>query len=144
VREILLIDTDQRILWANNAALSVHGIKRQKDLGTTVSEYRRRFKLRYRNRRRVEGGKYPMERVTAGESFSDLMVVVTTAKNPEQHWVHSIRCLVIADDTGEPDYFVLILRDETARFEAEDRFESAFNANPAPAAQARVMPCQNL
>ena len=66
---VILIGTDQRILWANDAALAMHGIRRIKDLGATVGEYRRRFRLRYRNNRPVERGKYPIERVVAGENF---------------------------------------------------------------------------
>jgi PAS domain S-box-containing protein len=135
---VILIGTDQKILWANDAALAMHGIRRVKDLGATAREYRRRFRLRYRNNRLVERGKYPIERVVAGEKFSDMTVEVTRAGNPEQSWVHSIRSLIITDDSDEPDYLVLIVKDETERFEAEERFESAFNANPAPAIICRL------
>jgi len=48
------------------------------------------------------------------------------------------RSLAICDDGGELDYHVLVIRDETERFEAEERFESAFNANPAPAIICRL------
>jgi PAS domain S-box-containing protein len=135
---VILIGTDQKILWANDAALAMHGIRRIKDLGATAREYRRLFRLRYRNNRPVERGKYPIERVVSGEKFSDMTVEVTHAGNPEQSWVHSIRSLIITDDSDEPDYLVLIVKDETERFEAEERFESAFNANPAPAIICRL------
>ncbi len=42
------------------------------------------------------------------------------------------RAWVIADAGARPDVLVLVLRDETPRYEAEKRFEKAFNANPAP------------
>lgn len=135
---VILVSTDQKILWANDAALVMHGVGRIKELGATVGEYRRRFRLRYRNNRPVERGRYPIERVIAGESFSDVTVEVTRSGKPERCWVHSIRSLVITDDWKEPDYLVLIIKDETARFEAEERFESAFNANPAPAIICRL------
>jgi PAS domain S-box-containing protein len=135
---IILIGTDQRILWANEAALAMHGIRRIKDLGATVGGYRRRFRLRYRNNRPVERGKYPIERAASGETFSDVIVEVTRADDPEQCRVHSVRSLVSTDDASEPDYLVLIIKDETERFEAEERFESAFNANPAPAIICRL------
>jgi PAS domain S-box-containing protein len=135
---VILVGADQKILWANDAALAIHGVGRIKDLGATVTEYRRRFRLRYRNNRPVERGRYPIERVVAGESFSDVTVNVARASKPDQQWVHSIRSLVITDDAHEPDYLVLIIKDETERFEAEERFESAFNANPAPAVICRV------
>ena len=130
---VILVGTDRRILWANDAALAMHGIRRIKDLGATADQYRRQFRLRYRNNRPVERGKYPIERIVAGETFDEVTVKVTPVNDPEQFWVHSIRSLIIADDFGEPDYLVLIVKDETERFEAEERFESAFNANPAPA-----------
>ncbi len=135
---VILVGTDQKILWANDAALAMHGVRRMKDLGATVSKYRRQFRLRYRNNRPLGRGQYPIERVIAGESFSDVTVQVTRARNTEQCWIHSIRSLVITDDSGEPDYLVLIVKDETERFEAEERFESAFNANPAPAIICRL------
>jgi PAS domain-containing protein len=135
---VILVGTNQKLLWANDAALAMHGVRQIKDLGATVSEYRRRFRLRYRNNRPVGRGKYPIERIIAGESFSDVTVQVTRAGNPKQCWIHSIRSLVITDDSDEPDYLVLIVKDETERFEAEERFESAFNANPAPAIICRL------
>jgi PAS domain S-box-containing protein len=135
---VILVGADQKIVWANDAALAVHGIRRIKELGATVSEYRKRFRLRYRNNRPVERGHYPIERVVAGERFSDVTVQVTRAGHPEQCWVHSIRSLVITDDSDVPSYLVLVINDETERFRAEERFESAFNANPAPAIICRV------
>jgi PAS domain-containing protein len=86
---VLLVGTDQKILWANDAALAIHGVRRIKDLGATVTEYRRRFRLRYRNNRPVERGRYPIERVVAGESFSDVTVNVVRAAKPDHQWVHS-------------------------------------------------------
>ncbi len=135
---VILIGTDQHILWANDAALAMHGVRRIKDLGATVSGYRRRFRLRYRNNRPVERGTYPIERVVAGESFRDLIVEVTRSNDPDHCWLHSIRGLVIDGDSAEPDYFALTIKDETDRFKAEERFESAFNANPAPAIICRI------
>ena len=111
---------------------------RQKNWAKRWAEYRRRFRLRYRNSRPVERGRYPIERVVSGERFSDVTVEVTRAGKPDRCWVHSIRSLVITDDSNEPDYLVLIIKDETDRFEAEERFESTFNANPAPAIIARL------
>src|SRR5579871_3211800 len=135
---VILVGTDQKIIWANDAALAVHGVRTIKELGATVSEYRKRFRLRYRNNRLVERGHYPIERVVAGERFSDVTVQVTRSGHPEQWWVHSIRSLVITDGSDVPNYLVLIINDETERFRAEERFESAFNANPAPAVICRI------
>lgn len=135
---IIFLGTDRKILWANDAALAMHGVRSLKELGATVGEYCRRFRLRYRNNRPVERGRYPMERLLSGDKFSDLVVEVTRAGTPEQNWFHSLRSLVITDEAGSTDYLVLIIKDETERFKAEERFESAFNANPAPALICRV------
>lgn len=135
---IILIGVDRRIIWANDAALAMHGVRTIKDLGRSGSEYRRRFRLRYRSNRPVAPSRYPIDRVAAGECFGNLTVEVTRRGKPKQRWFHSIRSLVITTDSGAPDYLVLVIKDETERFEAEARFESAFNANPAPAVICRV------
>ena len=48
-------------------------------------------------------------------------------------WTHRLRSLVLSRPDGEPDCLVLIINDETARYDAEERFEATFAANPAPA-----------
>jgi PAS domain S-box-containing protein len=134
----ILIDLKQRILWANEAALAMHGVTRLTDLGTTIEEYRQRFRLRYRNNHPLNRGDHPIERVIAGEASSDATIEVSHLNDPEQCWIHAIRCFVITDERDKPDYLILIIEDETERFEAEERFERAFNANPAPAIICRL------
>ena len=135
---VILIGTDQTILWANVAALKMHGVSTVEDLGGDVAEYRRRFELCYRNRHRLAEGTYPMERVLAGEAFDEVIVEVVPAGDKDTKWVHRIRSLVLLNDDGLPDCLVLILDDETERYQAEDRFERAFHANPAPALILRL------
>ena len=136
---VILIDSDQSLLWANDAALAMHGVTGIADLGATVDEYRARFQLRYRNNHRLEADDYPIERVVAGDRFSEVVVEVIVAGEQEPRWVHQVRSLVLNDDDdGEPACLVLILQDVSARYEAEDRFEQSFNANPAPALICRL------
>ncbi|WP_232481060.1 PAS domain S-box protein, partial [Roseomonas sp. KE2513] len=135
---VILIDPDQTIAWANKAALRMHGVHEVAELGATVSEYRSRFELRYRNRHRLPEGAYPMERVMAGEAFDEVVVEVAPAGENEALWTHRIRSLVLNDAAGVPNCLVLILNDETERFDAEERFEAAFSANPAPAVILRL------
>ena len=78
-----------------------------------------------------------MDRLLSGKAFSEVVVEVTP-RGSDRHWVHQIRTLVLTDETGLPDCLVLIINDETERFNAEERFERAFNANPAPAIIARL------
>lgn len=136
---VILIDPDQSLLWANDAALAMHGVASLAELGATVDEYRSRFQLRYRNNHRVEADDYPIERVVAGDAFSEVVVEVTVAGEDQPRWVHQVRSLVLNDqDDGEPACLVLVIQDVSARFEAEDRFEQSFNANPAPAVICRL------
>lgn len=43
---VIIINPDQTIAWANNAALAMHGVQTIEALGDTVDTYRRRFILR--------------------------------------------------------------------------------------------------
>lgn len=135
---VILIEPDQRIAWANDAALAMHGVEAVGDLGADVSDYRARFTLRYRNNHALGDGLYPIERVMGGEVFDDVVVEVAPARDPEVHWVHRIRSLVLKDREGRPDCLVLVVTDATERFAAEERFEKTFAANPAPAVICRL------
>ena len=101
-----------------------------------MDAYRERFALRYRNH--VTPNHYPIERVVAGEQFHDVVVEVRRADAPEADFVHCLRSLVATDRDGNPSCLALILKDVTDQFEAEARFEAAFNANPAPAVITRL------
>ncbi|WP_175845645.1 helix-turn-helix transcriptional regulator [Burkholderia arboris] len=135
---VILVEPDQRIVWANEAALAMHGVTELKALGANVTEYRERFRLRYRNNHPVRDGHYPMDRVIAGEEFSDVTVEVESAADETLSWVHRIRSLVLTNAAGEPDCLALVLHDATEWASAEERFERTFNANPAPAVICRL------
>ncbi|MBE7199394.1 PAS domain S-box protein [Methylobacterium sp. A49B] len=133
---VILVEPDQTIAYANEAALAMHGAESLDELGQTVDAYRERFALRYRNN--VTPNHYPIERVVAGERFHDVVVEVRRADKPDQDFVHSLRSLVATDREGNPSCLALILKDVTDQFEAEERFEATFNANPAPAVITRL------
>jgi PAS domain S-box-containing protein len=135
---VILIEPDQSIAWANDAALSMHGVKTLAELGMTVDDYRARFKLRYRNNRKLMKGHTPIERVVAGETFRDVTVEVTPLGKDDPEWTHQVRSLVLTNEAGDPECLVLIMHDVTERFEAEARFETSFNVNPAPALICRL------
>ena len=135
---VLLVEADQSITWANEAALKMHGVRHLKELGRDVTEYRERFQLRYRNNHALEHGRYPIERVISGESFTDVVVEVFLASDHSVSWVHRVRSLVLTDESGDPDLLVLILHDASDLADAELRFERTFNANPAPAIICRL------
>ena len=133
---VILVEPDQTIAYANEAALAMHGAGSLDELGPTVDDYRQRFALRYRNN--VTPNQYPIERVVAGEQFHDVVVEVRRTDRPEQDFVHSLRSLVATDRDGNPSCLALILKDVSDQFEAEERFEATFNANPAPAVITRL------
>lgn len=135
---VILLELDQTILWANDAALAMHGVSEIGELGANAGEYAKRFALRYRNNHPVPIENYPISRVARGETFSDVMVEVTQLENEERTWVHSVRSMVLADRAGDPESLVLIMNDVTDWASAEQRFEKTFNANPAPAVICRL------
>ena len=133
---VILVEPDQTIAYANEAALAMHGAKTVDELGHTVDAYRERFALRYRNNHTPNH--YPMERVVSGERFHDVIVDVRRTDRPDVDFVHSLRSLVATDRDGKPSCLALILKDVSDQFAAEERFEAAFNANPAPAVICRL------
>jgi PAS domain S-box-containing protein len=135
---VILMDPTGVILGANAAALAMHGIARVEDLGATADEYAQRFCLRYRDHRRLTRREYPLVRLLAGESFPDLIVEVAPLGINDPRWVHQVRDVAMDDDGGEPDCLALVMHDVSERFDAEDRFEAMFQANPAPALIVRV------
>lgn len=135
---VVLIAPDEAILWANDAALDMHGAKTLTDLGTSVSDFRSKFKLNYRGQAPLDHGKYPIDRALAGEAFSGVAVEVTRAGMTGPEWVHHVRSVVLTGADGKLECLALIIRNDSAQFEAEHDFDQAFNANPAPALICRL------
>jgi len=135
---VILADDGGAILWANDAALRMHGVAEVEALGDNVTGYAKRFQLRYRNNHILGKKDYPLARVIAGEEFSEVIVEVTPAADDDAGWLHQVRSLVLSDEKGKPDLFVLVMQDVSLRFEAEQRFEQTFNVNPAPALICRL------
>ncbi|WP_306180583.1 hypothetical protein [Rhizobium sp. AN73] len=116
----------------------MHRLETIPELGEDAAAYRRNFTLRYRNNHLLDEGQYPLERLLAGETFEDVTVQISPSGDEAEYWIHAVRGLILEDAGAKPDVLVLIIRDETPRFEAEARFESAFNANPAPGLICRL------
>lgn len=135
---VILIETDRRIIWANDAALKMHGVRARSDLGTTVDAYAERFTLERRDGQALPRRDYPAERLCRGEEFSDLVVHLADPREPTLDWFHKVRGLELKDEHGRPDCYALVISDATEAFEAEERFERMFSANPAPALIVRT------
>jgi PAS domain S-box-containing protein len=139
---VIVLDAKGAFVWVNEAALKLHGVETPKGLGKNVKEYTERFELRYRNNHKLTDDAYPMARALAGELFRDVVVEVRKAEEKKSEdnepiWVHSLRCCRSETKSQGKRYF-LILTDLTPQYEAEKRFEAAFNANPAPAVICRL------
>lgn len=136
---VMLVEVDQTIIWANEAALLMHGVEHVSELGADGDAYRERFTLRYRNNHPLERDQYPINRVAAGEVFSDVLVEVSRVGDAEERSrVHRVRSLVLENGNAEIESLVLIMSDATEWASAEQRFEKTFNANPAPAVICRL------
>lgn len=135
---VILVDPAGTILSANPAALALHGVAKVAGLGATADDYCQRFCLRQRNHHRLDKREYPIMRMLAGESFPDVVVEVAPVGENEPRWTHLVHDVVMDVDGGEPDCLALVIQDVSDRFEAEARFESMFQANPAPAAILRL------
>ncbi len=135
---VILIEEDRRIVWANPAALVMHGCDTLGALGDTPEAYRDRFQLAYRNGRPLAKSDYPIDRLIEAGGFSDLTVHLARKDQPEREHVLQLRGLHLPAASGAPGCFALVLCDVTEAFEAEERFERMFNANPAPAVIIRV------
>lgn len=46
---VMLVEVDQTIIWANEAALLMHGVEEISELGANGDAYREKFSLRYCN-----------------------------------------------------------------------------------------------
>ncbi|MEN4919937.1 helix-turn-helix transcriptional regulator [Achromobacter spanius] len=134
---IILLEADGSIAWANASALDLHGVDGLNELGETPAGYRKRYTLTYRNHHRVPARQYPLDRLAAGEEFDDLLLDLGR-KDDDDFLRHVLARGLDLDDGGSLSYRVLILHDQTGQINAEQRFERAFSANPAPALICRL------
>ena len=134
---IVIIERDGRISWANEAALAMHHLSVTEELGGSLEGYHARFALFYRNHHALAEDEYPGRRALDGEAIRDVVVTVAP-RGEEPAWTHKVRSLVISPESDSPGFCVLILDDATEEANAEQRFEKAFSANPAPAIICRL------
>ncbi len=127
---IVTLGPDGALRYANRAALALHGVEDLAALGGSAAGYVRRFRLEDLTGVPLPEAAYPLARLLTGETFTDLYIRVLVG---DDFAVHRLRGLQLKDAAGEPDFYALLVEDETERFDAEERFERTFSANPAPA-----------
>jgi PAS domain S-box-containing protein len=135
---VILIDPDRRVVWANGAALAMHGVETLQDLGCNIDEYLANFVLRYPDGRDLDHCQHPVNRVLAGEAFDDVVVEVRHRRLGKLKWTHRIRSLIIRGGDGRTERLALIVHNASEQAAAELRFERMFAANPAPALICRL------
>lgn len=135
---VLVAELDGTLAWANQAALDAHGCGSLPQLGATAAGYRKRFVLRYRNNHRLGAKQYPLDRLVAGDHFDDVTVEVTHRSGGEFCRVLELRGFPVVGTSKIIESLALVIKDVTEREVADDRFERAFAANPAPAAILRL------
>jgi len=136
---VLLFDVSGDIVWANQAALAAYNVQTLEGLGENEAAFFQRFNLHYRNHHAMQAEDFPVARLLSGNAFGDLIVEVTWPDDRENATrVHRLRGLILTDAAGAPESLVLVVRDVTEQYSAEERFERTFNANPAPAVICRI------
>ena len=134
---VVLVAPDGALVWADDTALAMHGVNSLDGLGGTADGFHALFALAYRDGHELRPEEYPVQQLLAGRPIDRALVTVTRRADGKR-WVHEVRTTALSDASGHNDGFVVILNDETERFNAEERFERAFGANPAPAIIVRL------
>ncbi len=136
---VLLIEPAGPIVWANAAATAMHGCRTPEELGTTATAYRERFILHDAEARRLPAHGYPVARLLAGETFDKETVAITPRDGDAQdRRIIEMSGMAVTGADGSTELLALVMDDITERFDAEERFERAFAANPAPAILLRL------
>ncbi|MFC0267855.1 LuxR C-terminal-related transcriptional regulator [Kushneria aurantia] len=130
---IIILDHHQHLRLANRAALHMYGVTAIAEPGDSWDEWRQRFSLRRRDSA-CQDTPLPIEALVAGTPFDHLEVELTVT---DETRVQRLRGRVL-DSGARPARVALFIEDITRLVSAEARFESAFNANPAPAVICRL------
>jgi PAS domain S-box-containing protein len=134
---VILIDVDQTIRWANDAALAMHGVDRLDALGRTIDEYHANFQIKFRTYQPA-ASQQSIERVAAGEAFRDVVIEVTPLGGDKPAWVHRVRNLVLTDDAGSPACVALVLHAVNEAFPAKGQFGASLDSMPHAAIILRL------
>jgi len=135
---VMLIAPSGTIVWANRAALTMHGCNHLSELGQTVENYQQHFLLHGTEQCKLDQQHHPVARLLDGEAFSDLQVEIKRIDDRNTTGVLEFSGLILTDSNGEPESLVLVMNDLTERVNAEQRFERTFATNPAPALILRL------
>ena len=123
---VILIASDGRITFANDAALAMRGITRLEDLGGSLAGFHERYSVHDRCHHPLGPEEDPMGRAAKGESFADAAVrVAKIGQKPE--WVFRVRSLVRSAAAKRSAPSDLLIVNDTSLFESEQRFVDALD-----------------
>jgi len=108
---IILVNIGQSIIWANQAALSMHQVSEVDELGQTIDDYHARFQVKYvAVLADTAGG----DRDQGGEERGRLQPEVLMEFKPQAETarssLHRTRKMVLLDGAGRPTCIVFIIR----------------------------------
>lgn len=135
---VILIDLKGTILWANQAALDMHGCVKIDELGATCAEYANRFVLRDNHHRELGAKRFPLARLVAGDLFPAHSLELRRRDDDGLSRTLEFRGLVLNEPADEPGIAVLSIVDTTGTVELDDVFDRFFAAKPVPAAILRL------
>lgn len=135
---VLLLDAAGTFVWANAAALMMHGCCELDEFGDTASTYRKRFALKDGNGRALLARNYPVARLVSGGSLSKTTVVVLRRDDRQFRRAIEFSGSTLKNSRAQAESLVLIMNDVTEQYDAQERFERAFASNPAPAIILRL------
>lgn len=152
IEGVILADHHGDLIFANDAALAMHGCSTMAELGKNATEYRQQFALHYLNHHRLKTEQYPFARLIAGEAFDKMTVSLTRADSKKAgdkktddekgedafSRVLEMRGLLLCDDVDTANMLAIAVQDVSERASAEERFERSFASNPAPAVILRI------
>lgn len=135
---VILVRPDGRILWANAAALQMHGCTERAELGADARAWARRFTLHDADGKRVAARDTPLAQLAGGHMFARTRYRMTRPEAPQFERAIEFSSLTLVNVRDEPQSLALLLDDVTGHVDAEERFERTFASNPAPALILRL------
>ena len=130
---IIVLDTHQKIVWANEAACTMHGVAGFAGLGQTIDDYHALFQVRFRS---VPRGATPAA-ADGSDRLRDTLMEVHLPGREGHAWLTRTCKLPIPDETGAPRYTVSVLTPVGRPVDGQAKMLCDIEAAPGPAAIMR-------
>jgi PAS domain S-box-containing protein len=101
---VIILDRSQEIVWANGAALAMHGANDAAALGGTLDDYHANFQVRFKPLHKLAGQKQ-----AADAAARDSLIEISPLTEGHAACLVRVRKLPVPDESGAPRYTVLIM-----------------------------------